>query len=68
MTQLIKVTQADSGTSSFVSAEVTVSVRSIIIIEDYQGHNGEQSRIYLGNGKSLYVTETQDEIRDMANE
>lgn len=67
MNQLIKVTQADTGSASFISPDVTVSVRNILMIEDYQGHHGEHSRIYLENGKSLYVMETQDEIRALAN-
>ena len=67
MTQLIQLTMADTGSSSFISSELTVGVRNILMIEDYHGNHGEQSRIYLENGKSLYVTESQSEIRDLAN-
>lgn len=68
MANLIRLTQADSGHSqSFVSHEVTVNVFRILMIEDYEGPNDAHSRIVLENGKSLFVTETQDEIRDLAN-
>lgn len=66
MAQLIKLNRADNGSAAF-SNEITVSVRNILLIEDFNGQNGEHSRIYLEGGKSLYVTETQDEIAELAN-
>ena len=66
MARLIKVTQADPGHGSYVSPEVLVNVTRILVVEEY--NMGEaHSRVYLENGKSLYVTETQDEILEMAN-
>lgn len=69
MVQLIQLTLADPGhQGSIVSPEITVNVRNILMIEDYQGKNHEaQSRVVLENGKILNVTESQDEIRDLAN-
>jgi hypothetical protein len=66
MAQLIKLTRADNGSAAF-SNDIIVSVRNILLIEDYHGPNGEHSRIYLEGGKSLYVMETQDEILELAN-
>ena len=67
MALLIKLTRSDNGSAAF-SNEVVVSVRNILMIEDYQDHNGSHSRVYLENGKSLYVEETMDDILSMAND
>jgi hypothetical protein len=67
MALLIKLTRSDNGSAAF-SNDIVVSVRNILMIEDYQDQNGSQSRVYLENGKSLYVEETMDDILAAANE
>jgi|GEM_PF-4690569 hypothetical protein len=68
MAQLIRVTLAQSGhVETMMSEEVSVNVRSIVLVEDYHGTSEARTRILLENGKSLLVIESQEEIRDLAN-
>lgn len=60
---------AQSGhVETMMSEEVSVNVRSIVLVEDYHGTSEARTRVLLENGKSLLVLESQDEIRDLANE
>lgn len=69
MALMIKLTMAQSGhVETMMSEEVTVNVRNIVLVEDYHGTSEARSRVLLENGKSLLVLETQEEIRDLANE
>lgn len=69
MAQLIKVTMAPSGhVETMMSEEVSVNVRHIVLVEDYHGTSEARTRVLLENGKSLLVLESQEEIRDLANE
>lgn len=69
MVHLIKVTLAPSGhVETMMSDEVSVNIRNIVLVEDYNGPSDARSRILLENGKSLHVLESQDEIRALAND
>jgi hypothetical protein len=68
MINLIKVTLATSGhVETQMSDQVSINIRSILLVEDYHGNNDANSRILMENGKSFLVVETQDEIRDLCN-
>ncbi|MEM1000404.1 MAG: hypothetical protein AAGN35_25350 [Bacteroidota bacterium] len=67
MALLIKLNRADNGSPQF-SNEIVVSVRNILMIEEFQNSYGAHSRVYLENGKSLYVEESMDDILSMAND
>jgi hypothetical protein len=49
-------------------SEITVCVHHIVFIEHCHDREPGNSRILLTNGKIIHVDETQDQIRDMANE
>lgn len=46
------------------SYEITVNTARIMFIEDYDGPDEGESRIWLENGRQLVVMESQDEIRE----
>ncbi|MFM2377307.1 MAG: hypothetical protein RLZZ165_2404 [Bacteroidota bacterium] len=69
MIQLIHLNRApgingetDSG------AEITIGANHIVFIENCHTREPGKSKILLTNGKTIYVEEFQNQIRDLANE
>ncbi len=62
---LIRLTRASrNSTNPPDSYEITVNTGRIMFIEDYDGPDEGESRIWLENGRQLVVMESQDEIRE----
>ena len=62
---LIRLTRASRNSINEPdSYEITVNTMRIMFIEDYDGPDEGESRIWLDNGRQLVVMETQDEIRE----
>lgn len=68
MANLIKLTRAESHDRNDRPNEITLGVYNILMIEEAVDPEPGRSRILLENGKTLYVEEDQDEIRDLANQ
>lgn len=67
MAQLIRLTRANTSHShTEISNEITVNIFQILMIEDYHGSDDGESRVTLQNGKNLIVTESQEDIRALA--
>lgn len=68
MARFIRLTAIESGSlGSEENKEITVNTMKILWIEDTHERELGNSRVLLENGKSLFVEEDQDEIRDLAN-
>jgi hypothetical protein len=69
MIQLLHLNRASGPNGETDSgAEITVSIRHIVFVEHCHEREPGNSKILLSNGKTIYVDETQDHIRDLANE
>lgn len=69
MIQLLHLNRASGPNGETDSgSEITISVRHIVFIENCVQREPGHSKILLSNGKTIYVEETQDQIRDIANE
>jgi|GEM_PF-4508796 len=63
---LIPLTRAIStGSIGPDSNEILVNTMRIMYVEDYEGHDEGECRIWLDNGRQIVVMESQDEIRDL---
>ncbi len=62
---LIRLTRAArNSVNEPASYEITVNTMRVMYIEDYDGPDEGESRIWLDNGRQIVVMESQDEIRD----
>lgn len=67
MPHLIRLTRAHNTHTAGGSEEITINTMRILMIEDNHGRDDGETRIFLENGKTILVQESQDDIRDMAN-
>jgi hypothetical protein len=69
MIQLIQLTRAPGISGETDSgAEITIGTSHIVFIENCHTREPGKSKILLTNGKTIYVEEFQNQIRDLANE
>lgn len=69
MIQLLHLTRAAGPNGETDSGfEISVGTHHIMYIEECHTREPGHSKIYLSNGKTIYVEETQDAIRDLANQ
>lgn len=68
MARLIQLTRPDNNKVGHESTYVTINTGRILMVEDHHGREEGESVVFLENGKKLIVMESQDEIRDLANQ
>lgn len=68
MQQLIQLNRAEGPNGETDSGrEITICPKNILLIEDSHPREAGHSKIVLTNGKILYVEESQEDIRQLAN-
>lgn len=67
MPHLIRLTRAHNTHTAAGSEEITINTMRVLMMEDNSGRDDGETRIFLENGKTILVQESQDDIRDMAN-
>ncbi len=66
---LIRLTRASRSSSTQPDfLEITVNVSRVMYIENYDGTDEGESRVWMESGRQIIVMETQDEIREASLE
>lgn len=64
MPHLIQLTRVHNTMNPAGSDEITINTMRILMMEDNHGRDDGQTRIFLENGKTVLVAESQDDIRE----